>query len=379
MLITYFCFFDHQDGKNPISSIQSIPSNRENTRKRQKMETDCQLEIISEVQADTESKQKESPSVAHRKKRVSWKQLVGEAKDTTFSVSQLLPSVDSIEPVCSEPRDMSKKPKKLFIQMDDEDHSSMSSEVSDALGSAEEIDRLSDMETSSKDNSITEQSENESDNEVAEKCNGTFKTSALEELPSIVVKERSSDIIPQEPQNKLTSSIDQHQSNENSTSNQFGRGTSWLQKSSWMQLVGGGSASTFSISQLVPDIDKLKPTSPKPYNVDAYSKERKVTPHSNFHSSSDRSKRNKAIHAEKTDGNSDSKKTSKMASDVSDDKSQSVPEELGENGNDKACLFMRNADSVKQWTKIRAALRGKAMKRVQMGSAKGSKEWSKKR
>lgn len=350
-----FCFFDHQDGKNPISTTQSITS-KGNSGKRQKMGSDSQLEVISEVQADTKSKQKESPPfVALDRKRVPWKQLVGESKDSTFSVSQLLPSTDSTKSGRSESCDKSKKTKKVFIQMD-EGHSSMSSEVSDALESAEE--------TSSEDNSITEQSENELDNAV-------IKTSALEESS-------------QELQNKSTSFIDQHQSNENPVSNQFGRGSSWLQKSSWMQLVGG-TTNTFSISQLVPDIDKLKSTIPKSYDVDASSKVTKVTSYSNLNSSSKHPKGNKTIRAEKSVGDSDSKKTSPMASNEPD-KSQNEPEKLGENCDDtlstdtgKVCLFMRNADSVMQWTKIRAAVRGKFTKRDQTGSAEGSKKWSKKR
>lgn len=149
-------------------------------------------------------------------------------------------------------------------------------------------------------------------------------------------------------------------------SSKSGRGASWRQQSSWTQLVSDTSASSFSIKQIVPGISFEQQFVPKPKSADAVSStDRKLKEivkqdkyNDNFTSGSlgigkgrdvlrsspeDTVMDNDGACAPDVEKNCDLTPKQVSAGNV----------EMGE-----TCSFMRSASSLKEWTKIKAALSG---------------------
>ncbi|URE16279.1 hypothetical protein MUK42_11778 [Musa troglodytarum] len=154
----------------------------------------------------------------------------------------------------------------------------------------------------------------------------------------------------------------------------------WIQKSSWRDLVGESGSSTFSISHVLPCINSIAPTVPnakdsvtKPF---AEPKKRKREPDGEG-STDVKEKQNTRLEKiissslPRVPGNIDRRKATTDTTDgehLNNLQGRSIPKiNIGE-----VCTFMRNAESEKEWLKAKATLSGYLKKKG--GGTNASKE-----
>lgn len=145
------------------------------------------------------------------------------------------------------------------------------------------------------------------------------------------------------------------------------KGQSWLQKSSWKNLIGGTeNVSTFSISNLVPNISSLTQSKAEPKDIDIHSSSE---PKKDKVQSDDQKKTEvpleKATIEKAPIEKSLFEKAPSEKAPINNVTSIFVRKEPTKKdpGTSDVCTFMRNSLSVKQWSKARAALGGKPSKR----------------
>lgn len=232
------------------------------------------------------------------------------------------------------------------------DKGSIAFSISDILTNHE-----SDVETKpGSDHTATEPCSNENTGQQDE-------TSKHEEL------EKNSDV----PSTKPTASEDL-----------VARGTSWKQKSSWLQLVKDANASAFNLSQILPDATFQKQELPK-FNVIDFSNSRKGKQHISVDEKScvEDTSEPQVTAATARNPNEDvlANEWNKVApvGEQSSSSKEKVDEEpsaqmlgtnlvpsnraLGEIVISETCPFMKTAASMKEWSKTKAALSGSHKKK----------------
>ncbi|KAL9227228.1 hypothetical protein vseg_002948 [Gypsophila vaccaria] len=150
----------------------------------------------------------------------------------------------------------------------------------------------------------------------------------------------------------------QHDDKDEPPVAQSARGSSWLQRSSWTQLVGGGHESSFSISQILPGDLLQKQKSEKPNDFGTFST---VSTGSFFkeprtsETGSDGS--NQSLDVSQKDALGTSAPRDIEMSEASDSKPKKTSPIVrrGVEISD-SCPFMRNADSVKDWMTAKTAM-----------------------
>ncbi|XP_051114199.1 protein REPRESSOR OF SILENCING 3 [Andrographis paniculata] len=128
------------------------------------------------------------------------------------------------------------------------------------------------------------------------------------------------------------------------------RGAAWLQKSSWLQLVADANA--FSIGQILPGVTFENPESQLAENASSNSRSDIVEP---------RGSDCKDVKSSRDDDRSDSDSDSKQAVENNDEalNYRAISDVVVS----ETCPFMRNAASLKEWTKTKAALSGARKKK----------------
>ncbi|CAL8989458.1 unnamed protein product [Prunus brigantina] len=257
----------------------------------------------------------------------SWKQLVGHRCSSTFSVSHVLTGIASSTDQV-QPKSVSSEVSHLISKNQDLESNG---NLEDQLCEAELVDGSGSSEVAHFDSKNQDLEGQLCEMELVDGC--------------------------VEPQPTMSIAV----------SNKSGRGASWRQQSSWTQLVSDNSASSFSIKQIVPGISFEQQFVPKPKSADAVSStDRKLKEivkqdkdNDNFTSGSslgigkgrdvlisspeDTVIDNDGACAPDVEKNCDLTPKQVSAGNV----------EIGE-----TCSFMRSASSLKEWTKIKAALSG---------------------
>ncbi|KAK9989678.1 hypothetical protein SO802_029917 [Lithocarpus litseifolius] len=270
------------------------------TRGKGKLKTHSDESTILGAQlAEPESGIQQSAPVVSWLQKSSWRALVGDNSNTSFSVSHILPGIAS-----------SKEHQPKFD----------GSYVPDS--------------TVSKDDNLVRHGDH------------------LESHSSETIKEEVTETQPAKP---------------SAASSNSGRGTAWLQKSSWTQLISENNNSSFSLEQLLPGISYEKQVQAKPNSVDLVDS-----------TNGEHSDLRKDDNSELPGNGSTILVTGKDVRSTPEKHQQTVvgnneaPAPIFERKHDSApkltstrnviigetCTFMRSAASLKEWSKAKAALSG---------------------
>ncbi|KAE8056075.1 hypothetical protein FH972_012873 [Carpinus fangiana] len=280
-----------------------------------KTHSDESTRLLGGQLAEPESDIQQSATIVSWSQKSSWRQLVRDQGDTSFSMSHILPGIASSEE--EQPKlDGSCVPDSTIVK--DDNLVSRGSCVPDS--------------TISKDDNLVSHGDH------------------LESQSGETIKEDVVETQPAKPSVASTKS---------------GRGASWLQKSSWTQLVSENKNSSFSIDQILPGI--------------SYEKQVITVPNSGDIVDSTDSKHN---NLGKNDSNSTEygfitmeigKDRNVVGSNLEKNQptvvvSNEAPRPIFEKRSDSAtklvsggsetCSFMRSAASLKEWAKTKAALSG---------------------
>ncbi|GMJ01536.1 hypothetical protein HRI_003822800 [Hibiscus trionum] len=169
---------------------------------------------------------------------------------------------------------------------------------------------------------------------------------------------------------EIANVVAESQPNQPSTgSHNAGRGSSWLHKSSWIQLVSNKSNS-FSISEILPGTTTLQEVA-KPVGEDAL--QSAAGNHSNITEQYTASGVGK-----ERDSLESIPKSNPQTINANNDASLPIVENTSNSGPDKGfgvdtsteetCSFMRSSASLKEWVKTKAALKGSCKKKTKSGS-----------
>ncbi|GLT88015.1 hypothetical protein SLE2022_060600 [Rubroshorea leprosula] len=252
----------------------------------------------------------------------SWRALVGDMGRSSFSVSNILQKVDPIE----EEKPLSDDPK-----VDNNSHNK-NELVLEPVSDYPKVD-------------------NNNHNKIE-------MVAASEDLEGMSGKIEENDTV-----------VEPQQTKPHTVPSEYGRGSSWLHKSSWMQLVSE-SDSLFSISDVLPSANSAKETLIQP------SSENVVTFTSRSHDNGMKPSENGTIESGATDlkdgkeegsGQSMLEKNQLTLLDNGDASAPVIEKKRG-SAEKKAttrdasigetCTFMRSAASLKEWANTKAALSG---------------------
>ncbi|CAL1408626.1 unnamed protein product [Linum trigynum] len=330
-----------------------------------------------------------TPSVSGKRKS-SWKELVGQGSSSTFSISEVLTTVGSSKKKARKSDNLSK-----FSAVEKNPLGHEKSEESDEAehagnGSSKQFsisEVLAGADSSNKEMLLRdEQSEGKlSETELTDNDgSGSFNVSEVQTSTEFNDEGKSDDMTENSPEsNKELTSNEKSQLNEKeivkspadvkdtkqtSTSDKSGRGSAWLHKSSWTQLVSGSNGSLFRISEILPGGSTGKQT---PSVAEA------VKPAS---STGDQ-------HDDKLDLVEISEPVKDLVGSIerdvegSDEASQQNVANKNEGSSSTAekeptlaatklvigetCSFMRSAASLKEWQKAKAALKGSGKRKRQ--------------
>lgn len=161
-------------------------------------------------------------------------------------------------------------------------------------------------------------------------------------------------------------SLDEGQTEPRTVASKSMKGQSWLQKSSWKDLVGGTGNSSFSITNVLPGIGKFVPKQPEASESTigtlTEAREIKAQPYGNITIATvvtqvpltEKAPANdkmlcKGDHSQADAGREVQKEQEKA-------REQKPKRTVTEAGISDVCTFMRSAESVKEWSQARAAL-----------------------
>ncbi|KAM0939388.1 putative RNA recognition motif domain, nucleotide-binding alpha-beta plait domain superfamily [Dioscorea sansibarensis] len=333
------------------------------------------------MQTKAERSKNIEPSRGHSwLQKSSWKDLVGELRRSSFSISHVIPGINLVaqkSPISNgSDLDMSAVPKKRKFQFNNELVVKRRKPLAKHAASAH-------VEKTENDNKVQESPREAPEADPGKK--GSISTSIPVDMldhkfPAMQEGKATEDermtLSPRKrtPQNFVNevempedTSV-QHQT-EPSRNMEPSKGHTWLQKGSWKDLVGEVGNSPFSISHVIPGINSAAHSSPisngSEFATSTVQKRRKIQSNNEGSTYVEVHKKSLAkqvapTHVEKTENN---------------DKVQENPEEVtqGEAGKKsnlvprrivpkihvgKVCTFMRNAESEKEWTKAKAVLSG---------------------
>ncbi|KAH9623619.1 hypothetical protein KSS87_008594 [Heliosperma pusillum] len=318
----------------------------------------------------------------------AWKQLIGDGSSSSFTLSLITPPVDTNHEACPKLRNKlpsdNKKSKKARRVALATPAGSKKVEVQTGLSAphnkkSEQSDRVMPEEPEPNAEISTESKEDERISYCIQ-MGQLAQHDEKDELPvaQIIGSATGSDsknppkpgskvssdikkskkvrkVVPQTPIDievdegvnnfKETSQSIQHEEKEGppTGSDKAPRGSSWLQKSSWTQLVGGSNDSAFSISQILPGNLLQRENSDKPDDICTFSS---ISTGAFF-------EQQRTSERESDGSTSTVKKDDQVASatrDVEVGKASRRGVEIS-----KDCPFMRNADSMKEWRSAKTA------------------------
>lgn len=166
----------------------------------------------------------------------------------------------------------------------------------------------------------------------------------------------------------------------NDVSIKSARGASWRQKSSWTQLVGDTNKISFSISEVVPGLTFEKQELLQPNGTDAANTRDKIeqkgdglkltnkyldaAPCTSDVIALPKSPPGPEIEQTTTEEKQQTvSKNNDVASSALGNRQPSRPKQISDHDFGETCSFMRNADSMKEWAKAKAALSGSLKKK----------------
>ncbi|CAN1799003.1 Protein REPRESSOR OF SILENCING 3 [Linum perenne] len=394
------------NGENYVNeSSPTVPQNSERSKSHSNG-----VELPPNVEKEKGIK-RSTPSVSE-KKRSSWKELVGNGSSTSFSISEILPGLESKKKKSRKSEDNAKSSrvdkKKLprdeksecqldeteLVGNDTNNQFSISELMKDAASNKKEQSNSDDIVQTSPDDKETLSRDEKSD---AKLCNteligiGNSSTSSISEaLTSAEISHKeetkSGDVVKLSDGNNNGPSRDEKSQlsdeeetledaengkdvrNASTSGKTSGRGSAWLNKFSWTQLVSESNSSLFSISQILPGgapekqeppsiADTVKAASPISSQVDDDKVEHVNTSEPVKHI--DMEERNVEECAEIGEQSVADKK--EESAPTSEEKPVVVTRQLvGE-----TCSFMRSAASLKEWSKAKASLSGSRKRRKQ--------------
>ncbi|KAG8373891.1 hypothetical protein BUALT_Bualt11G0072400 [Buddleja alternifolia] len=380
--------------KHPIDTDNSVPS------KRKAIKGNPHDSVVNPVVLDAQPTDTDSASVQLSRdvassQKTAWKNLVRKKGATDFHISDILtdlnpdvklqlssdhlaaPKIDSQDDQSSEDEEFEKIDHLAEPEKNSQDDQSSEDEE------LEKIDHLAGPEKDSQGDQSSEDEELEKIDHLSEpkKDSQDEQSSEDEELEIDHLSEPEDEEVEKISDGQPTKSIE----------DKSGRGAAWLQKSSWLQLVGDANSSAFNLGQILPGVtfekqelqqfdnnnlsnskvgkqqrivhkDKKSPVwairkaegkgdediyaCPRDPNVNASTKEQGHTGQSNF----------------------DLKQTVEENGEAS----APVPESnlvankrasIGDVVVSETCPFMRTAASMKEWAKTKAALCGSLKKK----------------
>ncbi|XP_059461304.1 protein REPRESSOR OF SILENCING 3 [Corylus avellana] len=293
------------------------------TRGKGKLKThsDESARLFGGQLAEPESDIQQSATIVSWSQKSSWRQLVRDQGDTSFSMSHILPGIASSE---------EEQPKL---------------DGSCVLGVPDS--------TISKDDNLASHGScvpDVPDSTISKGNNLVSHGDHLESQSGETIKEEVVETQPAKPSVASTKS---------------GRGSSWLQKSSWTQLVSENKNSSFSIDQILPGISYEKQVITEPDSGDIVD-------------STDGNPNNLGKHdSNSTEYGFITMEIGKNRNVVGSNLEKNQPTVVGSNkapgpifekrsdsatklvsGGSETCSFMRSAASLKEWAKTKAALSG---------------------
>lgn len=202
------------------------------------------------------------------------------------------------------------------------------------------------------------------------------------ELIAILPQNTSSDGQSPEAEISVEPPVDKGQAERSTIATQSTKGQSWLQKSSWKDLVGGMEGGSFSITNVVPGISSLHTTQPK--SIDSLTEGKKIKAQPDrripktspaaqdppLAKASDRETSitlpaigDSLLGKAPADGGMLGKRDHIQAHTVGDEQreaqkssEQEASSTRPEVGTSEVCTFMRSDESLKQWAQAKAAL-----------------------
>ncbi|XP_062105121.1 protein REPRESSOR OF SILENCING 3 [Humulus lupulus] len=296
----------------------------------------------------------------------SWKELLGDSKRSSFSISESLFSTTSAEKVQpssdTSPDIPDSDNKNNNMETDGELENTSCIMKTDKL-IAEEEAQPDDKEDNLERNGELENTPCRMRIEelVVQEAQPADKKDNLErdgELESTPCRMETEDLVGQEAQ----------PADEKVVSNQIGRGAFWRHKSSWTQLIG--ESSSFSISQVIPGVTANQQITTKPKNPfvanfanaknnDIVHPTREVGPNvSEVGKERDGSRSTQEEKQQTVLGNNESSMLMlEEKGDVAAKQTSPMKVEIS-----STCSFMRSATSLKEWAKTKAALSGSLKK-----------------
>ncbi|CAN0838976.1 Protein REPRESSOR OF SILENCING 3 [Linum grandiflorum] len=418
------------NGENNVNEIESSQSAPQNSERSKSHSNGLESSLGTPIVETGKEVRQSNPSVAE-KKRSSWKELVGNGSSSTFSISEVLPQEkvrksddiaksDRVEKskllrdetqlagndsnnqlsisgvvtgVASNKKEQSNSddivqtsPDKDTLSGDGKSESKSSDDDNNELSG----DEKSESKSSDDDNtemSGDEKSESESSDDDNNEMSGDEESeseSSDDDNNEMSGDEESESESSDDDNNEISGDEESQSSEEEeeiledvkkaSTSDKTaGRGSAWLNKSSWTQLVSGNNSSLFSISQILPggDPEKQEP---------AISEAVKVVSSTSSQVDDDKGSKpvqHLVVNQEERNAVEGCAEVGKLSvadkNDESEEKVGLVRKQLvGE-----TCSFMRSDASIKEWQKAKAALSGS---RKRMGAkAKAALSGSRKR
>ena len=362
------------------------------TRGKGKLKThsDESAALLGAQLAKPDSGIQKSDTVVYWSQKSSWRNLVGDKGNTSFSVSHILPSEEQ-QPKngSSVPDSIVSKNKNLVRHGDHlESHSGETieeevMETQPAKPSAASSKSVSDFIVSKNENLVIHRDHLESPS--GETIEEEEVTETQPAKPSAASSKSVSDSIVNKNENLVTHGdhleslsgetieevvTETQPAKTSAASSNSGRGASWLKKSSWTQLISENNNSSFSIAQVLPGISYEKQVQAEPSNVDI------VDSTNGEHSDLRKDDNSKSpgnvstilvIEKDRNIVRSTPEKNqqtivgnNEAPSPISERKLNSAPKvtsarsiTIGE-----TCSFMRSAASLKEWSKVKASVSG---------------------
>ncbi|XP_039146287.1 uncharacterized protein LOC120283644 [Dioscorea cayenensis subsp. rotundata] len=363
-----------------VAEVDHVPiSLRKKTSKNCMKEVEMPADALP-MQSKAEPSENIEPSKGHSwQQKSSWKDLVGEVDSSSFSISHVIPAINLAaqnSPISNgSDLDMSVVRKKGKVHFNNElgvrQRKSLAKLAASTL-----------VEKTENDNKVKESPGEASEAEPGKKGSiraGTHVNMLDLKFPTVQEGKAADDermtISPRKrtPQNfvkevEMPEDTPVQRQTEPSKNMEPSKGHTWLQKSSWKDLIGEVGNSSFSISHVIPGTNSTAQSSPisngSEFATSTVQKKRKVQYNNEVSTYVEGHKKSLAMqvaptHVDKT-GNSDkAQENPEVAQGEAGKKSNLAPRRIvpkihvGE-----VCPFMRNAESEKEWTKAKAVFSG---------------------
>jgi hypothetical protein len=362
------------------------------TRGKGKLKThsDESAALLGAQLAKPDSGIQKSDTVVYWSQKSSWRNLVGDKGNTSFSVSHILPSEEQQPKNGSSVSDSIVSKNKNLVRHGDHLESNSGETIEEevmetqpAKPSAASSKSVSDFIVSKNENLVIHGDHLESPSGETIEEEEVMETQPAK--PSAASSKSVSDSIVNKNENLVTHGdhleslsgetieevvTETQPAKTSAASSKSGRGASWLKKSSWTQLISENNNSSFSIAQVLPGISYEKQVQAEPNNVDI------VDSTNGEHSDLRKDDNSKSpgnvstilvIEKDRNIVRSTPEKNQQTVvgnneapSPISERKLNSAPKvtsarsiTIGE-----TCSFMRSAASLKEWSKVKASVSG---------------------